>query len=369
MNFAIGSGGKNKPDILTVKDESHYYPFGLKHQNYNMTYLEYQEIEGTILLYPPLSAWSKLPYNYKYNGKELQDELGLNMYDYGARNYDPALGRWMNIDPLAEKYYNLSSYNYCVNNPVYFIDPSGMSTEGVDWKNHSDGGMGQDMFGRDRFREDGTFIIPQDRGNIFYNILEGYGGNEGIFETRNYSSSYGSSSGGQTASVLAGPIIAGSIDWSAVYTTIIEAGSVSISTTVATLAGGLAIVGFLAVGDTRVEDDYDKDIITLYRGVYVGHPDHENALKGMAVPRGGTATAKQHNEGNNESIYTSWSIYRGVAEKFGGRKGPGGIVLVKSFHISETVPSIDKFQQGEVLIPGVVTGAAVEEATPNPKKM
>jgi RHS repeat-associated protein len=71
-------------------------------------------------------------YKYKYNGKELQDELGLNMYDYGARNYDPALGRWMNVDPLAEKYPSHSPYCYVMNNPLRLIDPTGMAPEETD---------------------------------------------------------------------------------------------------------------------------------------------------------------------------------------------------------------------------------------------
>lgn len=60
-----------------------------------------------------------------YNGKEFQDELSLNWHDYGARNYDASLGRWMNIDPLAGKYLSFSPYNYVINNPLSFIDPNG----------------------------------------------------------------------------------------------------------------------------------------------------------------------------------------------------------------------------------------------------
>ena len=63
---------------------------------------------------------------YKYNGKELDTKKGLNWYDYGARHYDAALGRFTTNDPLAEKYYSMSPYTYCADNPVKFIDPNGM---------------------------------------------------------------------------------------------------------------------------------------------------------------------------------------------------------------------------------------------------
>ncbi|MGH2666740.1 DUF6443 domain-containing protein [Flavobacterium sp.] len=95
--------------VLEIIEENNYYPFGLKHEGYN----DYGVSNN----------------KHKYNGKELQDELGLNFYDYGARNYDPALGRWMNIDPLAEQSRRFTPYAYALNNPVFFIDPDGMKAQ------------------------------------------------------------------------------------------------------------------------------------------------------------------------------------------------------------------------------------------------
>ncbi len=65
---------------------------------------------------------------YKYNGKELDRKGGLDWYDYGARQYDAALGRFITIDPLAESSYFVNPYTYCLNNPFNRVDPSGLAS-------------------------------------------------------------------------------------------------------------------------------------------------------------------------------------------------------------------------------------------------
>ena len=64
--------------------------------------------------------------DYKFSGKEFDHHYGLNLYDFGARMYDPALGEWTSVDPLAEKNYKTSPYSYCQGDPVNLIDVKGM---------------------------------------------------------------------------------------------------------------------------------------------------------------------------------------------------------------------------------------------------
>jgi RHS repeat-associated protein len=129
-NIRLSYSQDPSTNVLKVIEENHYYPFGLKHTGYNSDQMMYVK-EEYILKIKPKPPLFKTSYSYKYNGKEYQDELGLNMYDYGARNYDPALGRWMNVDLLAETSRRWSPYTYAYNNPMFFVDPDGMEAVGV----------------------------------------------------------------------------------------------------------------------------------------------------------------------------------------------------------------------------------------------
>src|SRR5690554_4738762 len=120
---------------LRIVDEHHYYPFGLRHEVHypsgnRLDFHPSTTLNGGQIGDPvQLINVTKTEYMYKFNGKELQDELGLDWYDYHARNYDPAIGRWMNIDPLSEVSRRWSPYTYVYDNPLIYTDPDGMKAE------------------------------------------------------------------------------------------------------------------------------------------------------------------------------------------------------------------------------------------------
>ena len=93
--------------VGVVMQKNHYYPFGMPFAETSVSE------QGT--------------QPYKYNGKELDQMNGLNLYDNLARLYDPAIGRTLTPDPLCEKYYSVSPYSWCANNPIRFVDPTGLA--------------------------------------------------------------------------------------------------------------------------------------------------------------------------------------------------------------------------------------------------
>ncbi len=120
-----------------VEETNHYYPFG-------------GVFASTTNVQP-----------YKYNGKEFDTKKGLNWYDYGARHYDVALGRFIIVDPLMEKYYSIGAYVYCLNNPAKFVDMDGREVIALDEKSRKNiiNTLTQDEAKYIQFRRDGSLNV------------------------------------------------------------------------------------------------------------------------------------------------------------------------------------------------------------------
>lgn len=117
-----------------VEEVNHYYPFG-----------------GLFTCFSSIQS-------YKYNGKEFDVFKGLNWLDYGVRQYDAFLCRWYVVDPMSAKYYSMSPYAYCGNNPNNMVDPTG-----ADWyRSNKDGSL---MWRRSEDKE-----YEDEEGNVWANV-------------------------------------------------------------------------------------------------------------------------------------------------------------------------------------------------------
>ncbi|MEQ9099719.1 MAG: RHS repeat-associated core domain-containing protein [Imperialibacter sp.] len=140
---------------------SDYYPFGLAFNSYQ----------------------SGLKNDYLYNGKELQDELDLNWYDYGARNYDATLGRFFNQDRFAENYNDLSPYQYGRNNPMLFVDINGDSTA------YYDNAGALLYMSHDGLENAVTVVNDENKGEFFKTLIKDLM-NEQSSDLRSFGTSY-----------------------------------------------------------------------------------------------------------------------------------------------------------------------------------
>ena len=122
-------------DTGTVIEASDYYPFGKRIQ---VTDPVSEPVEGSQYASEPAVApvapatsvaSTSSPNRWRFSGKEDQSFLGASipLLDFGARMYNPAIARWTASDPMSEKYYGISPYVYCANNPILFTDIAGNS--------------------------------------------------------------------------------------------------------------------------------------------------------------------------------------------------------------------------------------------------
>jgi RHS repeat-associated protein len=113
-------------------------------------------------------------FQYKYNGKEFQDELGLNVTAMDFRQYDSAIGRFLGMDRLSELAYSITPYRFAYNNPVYWSDPTGLfetKAEAKEWAKKE--GIRTGWFSRNKIEkgEDGSWAVNNRKEHTSYSAV------------------------------------------------------------------------------------------------------------------------------------------------------------------------------------------------------
>ncbi len=307
-----------------IIEEDHYYSFGLK-----IAAISSRKLGD--------AGEGKLSNPYLYNDKEMLDEdAGLNWYDYGFRNYDPQIGRFMQLDPLTDDYPFLTPYQYASNDPVTNVDVDGLEGQIVTWAQGVQ--SGEDVFHNSLESVTVTFrpvaaaaksakglssaariaqIVARGAADALANanslgLYDIFGGN--------HLSSYGEPQ--EQAAYLRGRV-AGDVAAGAQATNEIEAGGgVALTTGVETVGFGAIVGGAIALhgagaGAVAVVDAA-KSLKILYQLNITakdgsgGGNHNENSNKDLSNSRDGTVKAKDLKIGHSEKTITKSADYQKI---------------------------------------------------------
>ncbi|MBK7883859.1 MAG: hypothetical protein IPJ81_08670 [Chitinophagaceae bacterium] len=398
MQVIVPDNGKG----ITVRGEDEYYLYGangniigtvgdkkIQHDDNNDGIIDrYTADVRTATMYSSYGAMSKSfngsSLSLGFNSQRRSPEISATAQTAEFWEYDADVARRWNVDPV----YKHSPYEVFGSNPIWLSDYNGADTTLPDagGKNLTlpTGATGINTFdGTVKDLQNSSVKVQPVAGSLSSFNINGkqfnaqFGSRSGSFQGyysddisyNDYAAQQASSgvqtagvagtltgvgSGGATGAALPALPLAGfQIGWN--YGATHADKVTSWVTAIASTVGGW--LGEDVVADNPTAIAPPPLPIMLYRGVHFGHPDYYNALMGIATPAGGFASAEDHTGGNFNSMYTSWSMFRTVADFHANKSGPGGIVLQKAFLPGQFLPNISISDEGEFLVPGKVTGA------------
>ena len=320
--------------------------------------------------------WQEFREQYKFTGKE--DDVALGMTYFGARYYSPYLGTWMSPDPLAIHGLggDLNPYAYVHGRVTTAIDPMGLCDGSIGTEQCPSGGdddgwsleylpselngigtsfsdIGKDLLG---LFQHGPVPrpMPVNPGNnygepIYSNLFSVYAMQHAEVDWGAVKAFNDGINKHSTVIVLTGGVAIGEAGVLAVTTggaafSALGDGYTAADTALGTAARGIGnaagngmgyvgrtvVVGagaLLGANNAQEEETVAQETVTLWRGVTSTHPGFADATEGTAYPRGGLGSVFDHNLGETETEWTSWTSDEGWARAYATRGGVPGIIL------------------------------------------